>query len=319
MNATGSNLILCPTMKMSHATDLEHFDFHTGIITTIVNGVLILPTTVLNLLLILSILTTPSLRRPSYILICALAFSDFGVGVFVLPLYIARKIKFMYGDYEGYCVLFKLENIAAHIICSPSFLIVTGIAIDRYLAVSLKTSYSIAVTNSKVLKYIAFVMLIALGITMVRLQAATSPKYMTIPAIYMCIILIIILYCYFQSLKQLQAVQQVTVKNTQQSIEEQSSDTIECANTKETRAAASSHRRVLGTLMMIVVSLFCCYIPFVAVVIAMAAFGRSKKFMIAWEMGLSLLFLNSFINPVLHFARLKELRQACVSFIRKTT
>lgn len=317
MNATETNIILCPTMKMSHTTDPAHFDYSTGVITSIVNGILILPTTTLNLLLILSILTRPSLRRPSYILICALAFSDFGVGVLVQPLYIARKIKLMTGDYESYCLLFKMGNIAAHIICSPSFLIVTGIALDRYLAISLKTSYSITVTNNRVLKYLASVMVIAVVITMVRLHAATSPKYMTIPAIYMCIILIIILYCYFRSLKHLQAVQQINL-NHNQDFREHGNEIVEHNNSEEVRISASSHRRVLATLMIIVITLFCCYIPFVAVVIAMAAFGRSKGFMMAWEWGLSLLFLNSFINPLLHFARLKELREACIALIRKT-
>lgn len=288
---------------MSHTTDPSHFDFTTGIIICILNGLLALPTTILNFLLILSILTTPTLRRPSYMMICALAVSDFGVGLLIQPLYITRKVTFMLKDYETYCLLLKTGNVAVHIICSPSFLIVTGIGLDRYLAISLKTSYNTKVTNKVVLKYLAFALAVAVGITTTRVHA-TKPKYMIIPAIYMCFILMIILWCYFKSLKQLRSIQQPISR-------EDSTDTSNLPR-------VSTHRRVLSTLMMIVVSLFCCYIPFVSVVIVMAAFGRSREFMIAWEVSLTLLFLNSLTNPILHFSRLKELRQACVTVIKRS-
>jgi hypothetical protein len=62
--------------------------------------------------------------------------------------------------------------------------------------------------------------------------------------------------------------------------------------------------------MIIVTALFLCYVPFVVVVITIAVYGRSKGFMIAWEITASLMYLNSFLNPILHFFRLKELRQA---------
>lgn len=145
------------------------------------------------------------------------------------------------------------------------------------------------------LEYLIFTMVCAGCVTYARFQA-TSPKYMSIAAALLCIFLSIIVYCYFKSLRGLRAVQV------------QVSRSVKC----------SGHQRVLQTLMMIVTSLFFCYAPFISVIITIAVYGRSKKFMIAWEVTLTLLYLNSFLNPILHFLRVKVLRQACVALLGKS-
>ncbi|XP_028513955.1 adrenocorticotropic hormone receptor isoform X2 [Exaiptasia diaphana] len=292
-----SKIELCPKMTMSHNRDPSYFDFNTGIIVCAMNGVLSVPTTILNLLLILSILTSPNLRRPSYILICALAFTDLGVGILVQPLYIARKITFMMSDYETYCILMKTGNVVAHVICSPSFFIVTAISVDRYLAIYLRASYQQHVTNRAVLQYLAFTIVCACCITVSRFHA-TSPKYMGFGAFFLCVFLFIILFCYFKSLSELSQLQAKSSARSSQPV--------------------ASHRRVLATLMMIVTALFMCYVPFVVVVIAIAIIGRSKPFMIAWEITASMMYFNSFLNPILHFSRLKELRESCWAVIKKS-
>ncbi|KAK3751339.1 hypothetical protein QZH41_000830 [Actinostola sp. cb2023] len=251
------------------------------------------------MLIILSILTTPSLRRPSYILICALAFTDVGVGVLVQPLYIARKITFLLSDFETYCVLLQAGNVAAHVICCPSLFIVTAISLDRYLAIYLRTTYATTVTNKAVLQYLAFSVICACCITVSRFHA-TSPKYMGFGAFLLCVFLIIILFCYFKSLKELSRIRVLTAPAT------------------SSTQPVSTHRKVLATLMMIVTAVFLCYVPFVIVVIAIAIDGRSKSYMIAWEITVSMMYFNSFLNPILHFSRLIELRQACRSIVKRS-
>jgi len=293
--------VLCPELTMSRTKNPAHFDWNTGIVICIMNGLVAIPTTALNLLLILSVLSSPSLRKPSYILICALAFTDFGVGFVVQPLYIARKIKFLTNEYDTYCLLLQVGNVFAHICCVPSVFIVTAISIDRYLAVSLRTAYNQRVTIKIVLQYLIFALFCTGCITYGRFQS-TEPKYMSIAAAMMVGILSIILFCYFQSLKELKRVQRQITQNS----------------TSTGRVSNSKHRNILATLIIIVTTLFCCYVPFVTVVLTMAVYGRSRHFMIAWEIGLTLLYYNSFLNPVVHFTRLEELRLACVSIFKRS-
>lgn len=259
------------------------------------------PTTMLNLALILCILRNPALRRPSYLLICALAFTDFGVGVLLQPLFIARKIALFNSRQDVYCSLLKSGNILAHIICSPSFFIVTVISIDRYLAIRLRTRYNQVITGKTVLKFLGGCLLGALAVTFGRFQA-TKPSYMGVAATLMFALLIVILFCYFISIKTLKTHQR-QVQSIQESMLVQT----------------AQHKRTLKTLLIIVSSLFLCYIPFVGVVIAIAIYGRDKTLTIAWEYTATLLFLNSCLNPLLHLWRCKELRQSCISMISLLT
>ena len=294
---------LCPGMTMSHNKNPAYFDPTTGVFICILNGLLAVPTTILNFLLIVSILSTPSLRKPSYVLICALAFTDFGVGILVQPLYIARKVSFLLSSIETYCFLLKTGNVVAHLICSPSFFIVTAISIDRYLAIKLRHRYHTVITIVHILEYLVFSLVCAGCITYARFQA-TSPKYMSIAAALTCVFLTIIVVCYFKSLKGLRAVQARVSRHFSR---------------KEDRAKkCSHHRRVLQTLVIMVTCLVFCYAPFISVIITIAVYGRSKEFMIAWEVTATLLYLNSFLNPILHFLRVKVLRQACVALLGKS-
>ncbi|XP_031563020.1 melanocyte-stimulating hormone receptor-like [Actinia tenebrosa] len=299
MSKMNASRELCPGMTMSHNRNPAYFDPTTGVLICILNGLLAVPTTILNFLLIVSILSTPSLRKPSFVLICALAFTDFGVGILVQPLYIARKVSFLLSSFETYCFLLKTGNVAAHIIMCPSFFIVTAISVDRYLAIKLQNRYHTSLTNIHILEYLAFTMVCAGCVTYSRFQT-TSPKYMSIAAALLCIFLSIIVYCYSKSLKGLRAIQ-VQVPRRRQ----------------DWSKKCSRHQRVLQTLVMIVTCLVFCYVPFVSVIITIAVYGRSKEFMIAWEVTLTLMYLNSFLNPILHFLRVKELQQACIAVLGK--
>ncbi|XP_031558489.1 melanocyte-stimulating hormone receptor-like [Actinia tenebrosa] len=299
MNST-TQQVLCPRLTISHNKDAHNFDYSTNVLVCIINGLLMLPTTLFNLVLILCILRNPSLRKPSYLLICALAFTDFGVGVLLQPLFIARKVALILSRQDFYCSLLKSGNILAHMICSPSFFIVTMISIDRYLAIRLRTRYNQVVTAKTVLKFLTGCMVSALAVTLGRLQA-TKPSYMGIAAVLMFVLLLVIMVSYFISIKTLKTHHR-QVHSIQESMLVQS----------------AQHKRTIKTLLIIVSCLFLCYIPFVGVVIAIAIQGRNAMLMIAWEYTATLLFLNSCLNPLLHLWRCKELRQSCVSLVCKT-
>jgi hypothetical protein len=296
MNYTASLQVLCPSLIISHNKNAHNFDYKTNVFVCVMNGLLILPTTLFNFVIILGILRNPTLRKPSYLLICALAFTDFGVGVLLQPLFIARKVALIYSLQDTYCSLLKIGNILAHIICSPSFFIVTVISIERYLAIRLRTRYSQVITVKTVLKLIIGCIISALIVTVARLQA-TKPGYMGVAAILMFLLLLVIIFCYLISLKTLRTHQMQV-----QSIHMQGSMLVQTAQ----------HKRTLKTLLIIVSVLFLCYIPFVVVVIAIAIYGRNMKLTIAWELTATLLFLNSCLNPLLHLWRCKELRQSCI-------
>ena len=82
------------TSKFEESNNPNTFALVNGIL----NAPLMLSAIMGNALVFGTILTTPSLRSPSTILLCSLALSDLLVGLVVQPLYIAGQFKIYNGS-----------------------------------------------------------------------------------------------------------------------------------------------------------------------------------------------------------------------------
>jgi len=101
----------------------------------VINSVSSFVTSVLNFLTILTFVKTTSLRTPSYILILSLAISDFSVGVLLQPAY----FSLMFAQWTRNVPLWKIGLIIVSkvfpLLVTASFLTVTAVTIDRFLAI----------------------------------------------------------------------------------------------------------------------------------------------------------------------------------------
>ena len=94
-----------------------------------------------NALVILAITKTPSIRSSSMIMMCSLALSDFLVGLVVQPLYIGQQLS-------RKSILLLLEASIGYSVCGASFLTITAISLDRFLALHYHLRYFTLVTKS---------------------------------------------------------------------------------------------------------------------------------------------------------------------------
>lgn len=235
---------------------------------------------------------------------CTLAFTDLGVGVIVQPLYILRKVSALQKNYDLYCKLLQAGDILAHLICSPSFFIVTATSVDRYLAITMGIKYRQIVTTSKIVLTGLAALCFAATITSIRI-VAKKEKYMAFAAVIMFFCLLIITYCYSKSLAALKTLQTkvgVTKSNPKPQVNSKNFD-------------IAQYKKALATMGIITTILFCCYIPFVSVVIGIAINGRSARLNIAREITFTLLYVNSCLTPIIYGWRSKELKQACLQMI----
>ncbi|KAM9710585.1 trace amine-associated receptor 8c-like [Menidia menidia] len=103
-------------------------------------------TAVLNLLVIISVCHFRQLHTPTNILLLSLAFSDFLVGLVVMPL---ERLKisscWFFGD-----VLCSLFMYVSYIISSSSIGIMVLISVDRYVAICDPLHYPVRVTENRV-------------------------------------------------------------------------------------------------------------------------------------------------------------------------
>ncbi|KAK3731649.1 hypothetical protein QZH41_007512 [Actinostola sp. cb2023] len=110
----------------------------------VINAVSSFLASVLNFLTILTFVKTTSLRTPSYILILSLAISDFGVAVVVQPAYIL-----------------------------VSFLTVTAVTMDRFLAIHLHL-------RRRLLRTPSYILILSLAISDFGVAVVVQPAYILV-------------------------------------------------------------------------------------------------------------------------------------------
>ena len=145
LNKTESLSKYCEFFDISHYLDFQIEEFFTS--TCIIVTALIPPTAIFNLLVLVGIYKTPSLHSPSNVLLCGLALTDLGAGIF------------SNGSYAiiGTAYIFKLENVwcdmnaLSYVLAVPfpviSYVTVSLISIDRVIALSFHLRYASIVTN----------------------------------------------------------------------------------------------------------------------------------------------------------------------------
>ena len=102
---------------------------------------------------------TPSLRSPSILLLCGLASTDLCVGLIVQPLVIAGSFINLYFQFENLKLM--LENAYQTIglsLCGTSLFMMTGISIDRLIAIVTPLHYPSIVTSSRVTRILVAIL-----------------------------------------------------------------------------------------------------------------------------------------------------------------
>ena len=116
-----------------------------------VNILLALTSIAGNTLVLHGIWKTPSLRSPSILLLCCLAFSDLSVGAIVQPLFVAKDFITLYSESQVLKDIFcDVYNVFGFCVCGISLCTVTAISVDRLIALQKPLQYPSIVTNSRV-------------------------------------------------------------------------------------------------------------------------------------------------------------------------
>jgi hypothetical protein len=99
-----------------------------------------------NFVVVYIISKTPSLQTPSNILILGLAISDFIVGILSQPFFCLAKYFYVARDIDLFCTTVKVYDSSVNSLGTVSFLTLSAITADRYLAVYLHLRYLELVT-----------------------------------------------------------------------------------------------------------------------------------------------------------------------------
>ena len=252
----------------------------------VLNSVLNAPSMVIsiigNILVLVAISRTPSIRSPSKILLCSLALSDLLVGVVVQPLYLAAFLK------RNHSVL-NASRTMSFIASGASLFTMTAIAVDRFLALHYHMRYAALMTTSRA-KY----SLVALWTAAALLSSSgflNRNVYESTVAVAISVSLFISTICYIRI---------YTIARRHQNQIHLQQQAVERVNIQRSKKGAKNSFIYYAVMIL-------CYLPlFVNMSLPPELLG------LEWILADTLVFFNSSINPFLYCWRLRELRTAVI-------
>ena len=268
----------------------------------------------LNILTIHAIRKTLSLPKPLKILLLSLAVSDLGVGLLAQPLYIAVMIKQLQKNTENnsfYSTSIAFETLAV-LYGYSSFFTIVAISVDRFLAIHLHLRYQELVTHKRVVAVVISIWVLSIFLSLIRWRIADTeiPKLKVVITIILgvCFISTTTIYCtiYVTVQRHTDHIQALQVQQVAESGEIPRAD----------HAVARHMKTALSTFYVYVVFLV-CYLPdYCTSVVLMVSVSSESQFtdhLLLYT--LTLMFLNSSLNPVIYCWKMRHIRQSIIAML----
>ena len=250
--------------------------------------------TLANALVIISIWRTRSLRTPANMLLIGIAMSDLGVGLFVQPFFIAHLISFAkQGTAKFTCISSSALTITAAFLSVVSFKTVTAISVERYLSLRLHLRYEDVVTMKSVRRILAVLWLWS-GISAI-VWVVFLPSYKSYYFATGIILYLVISTVSYVKIYGIARSHQKQIKSHQVA-----ADPINLR--RRTKSAYS--------MFLVYCVLLCCYLPYSMCLAVGNITGYKTWNWIAINFTLTIVNINSSINPLIYCYRMREIRRA---------
>ena len=263
----------------------------------------------LNIVTIHAIRKTSSLPEPLKTLLLSLAVSDVGVGLLGEPLYISLLVRWLQQNIP-HCIAYNSFFIVIRLFSLSSYLTVVAISVDRFLAIHLHLRYPELVTHKRVVAVVISIWLFSVlisflmfwlpsGITSVALFTIGIACLVVATIVYIRIY--IVLRCHEN---QMQALQMQGIQQAGQ--DDQNGNMVNFA--RHVKSA-------IGVFYIYLVFLI-CYLPhFILLLFHVPSIDGKLRFTLELY-SMTLIFLNSSLNPVVYCWKMKNIRNAFMDIFR---
>jgi len=258
-----------------------------------------------NALILVALRRESSLHPPSKVLYCSLATTDFFVGLISEPLYATYLISVVTKRWNICPYSFTSAFIAGYLLGSVSFLTMTAISVDRLLALLLRLRYRQVVTLKRMYATVVIIWVVSIVASAMYFWNYLITLWYSYIFIPLCLATSIFSYTkIYCKLRYLQNPIQP----------EQPNQAVPAPNVARYRKAVSSSLWIQSTLII-------CYLPFVLDGIV----GRllspqnevSSSELLVKVYTITLVYLNSSLNPILYCWKIRELREAVKVTVRQ--
>ena len=278
--------------------------FVTNVSTCILNVLFGIITFVGNSTILLAIQKNRDLHSPSYVLLGCLAFSDLLVGLICQPLFVGVKIAEFERSFTVYCWLRMLQTRSGWTTAGVSFFTVAAVSVDRLIALHLHLRYSAFVTVSRVLQATLVIWILSVMLNVV-LRFWMTAEWFFIPLV---IFVVVFLVLTVSTIKIFQMVRrhQRQINSQAEALSHLQSNTV---NILKCRKSAVTVLYIYGLFVI-------CYVPFFGTLITEMFHRYTIKEQIAYDFSTTVIFVNTFINPVVYCWRIREIKKAVKNILR---
>ena len=251
-----------------------------------------------NFLTLVALRKESSLHPPSKLLLRCLCISDLGIGLLAEPLHVAYVLALTNGRWDVCPYVLFSSTMVSYTLSGVTLLTMTAISVDRLLALLLGLQYKTVVTIKRTRVFVlAFWIMSGISATTFLVNYFLSLLYATV-AISLCVLTSIFSYAKIFS----------TLRNHQRQICPQQ------VNQTCRRLDKARHRKRALAALWLQFALVLCYLPYGAVSFVGAKTSAQEKvsssFFLARVITITLVHLNSSLNPVLYCWKMKSVRQA---------
>ncbi|XP_067054616.1 adenosine receptor A3-like [Acropora muricata] len=275
----------------------------------VLNAFFALTAVVLNSVTIHAIRKTSSASLPKNlrVLLLNLALSDLSVGVVVQPIYIIH-LTFLFESHQGnYSQKVEIVfGVTATVFVCISILGVLAVSVDRFLAVYLHLRYQEIVTPKRVVSILILSWVISTIVYLFGIEHEYHDFLGIFRNVFLatCLTTIALLQCKIYSTVRRQRFQ-MRAQQVQGSIQTED----------ETRATFERQKSSVSSAFYIYLLLLACYLPNM---FASFIFKKSKEriFRILHKYMITLVFVNSCLNPLIYCWKLRHIRRTIRMILR---
>ena len=250
-----------------------------------------------NTLILVALHKESSLHPPSKLLFRCLATTDLGVGVIAEPLYVTYLLSVVNQRWNICRYAFISVFITSYTLGSVSLLTLTAISVDRLLALLLGMRYKQVVTLKRACMIVVTVWVFCTVFATMYFLHYFITLWFSYIALSLCLVTSILSYTrIFLTLRH----QQNQVQSHLQ--QGQPSQTIPLN--------IARYRKAVNSALWVQLTLVICYLPYGISRAWLSHTEISSSVILVIHFTLSLIYLNSSLNPILYCWKIREVREA---------
>ena len=273
------------------------------IVNCVFNGFLSYTTTMSNIITIHAIRKTSSLPKPLKTLLLSLTVSDLGVGLLVQPLYTWLLFMWLQHTNPG-CIIYTLFSVIMNLFFTASFFGIMAITLDRFLAFHLHLRYQELVTHKRFVAVVITTWVFSAVFSLRMFWLSSQIKYLILSVGGLVMLIVTTLAysrIYFVLRRHKNQIQALRVQPIEQN--------------GEMGSFSSLSKSAAGTFYVYLVFLV-CYLPRFICLAALKVRGPSTYLKMFSLYSLTVMFVNSSLNPFIYCWKMKHIRRAIMNTLR---